>query len=317
MKSKTTAYVLWFFFGLWGGHRFYLGRPGMGILYLFTLGLFGVGWIYDLFTLSKQVDKYNAGYGVPQKEETIIHAAYTNNEEVIKTGRYDYTILDELFDEFSGTSDELRIKDVPLRIEYGGGRDGHSIRDIDIKSVSRSRDFDNPTTMSFEYFVTAYCHYRNANRTFTVSRIISAESSGEKTDIVLFLFGICKAGDGYNRVLAIKYIREFLKEYTPERKEISILTYIARIDGTFSKKERAIITNYAIENNYLPGIAPEYWVEELNNFEPSTRLFKQFVKRLEATEKFYNVAKEIAGKDSIRLGAFNLVKKPGGDFEKP
>jgi TM2 domain-containing membrane protein YozV len=59
MKSKFVAYVLWFFLGLIGGHKFYLGKVGMGILYLFTGGLFGIGWIIDLFTLGNQVDLYN------------------------------------------------------------------------------------------------------------------------------------------------------------------------------------------------------------------------------------------------------------------
>ena len=62
MKSKTVAYLLWFFFGLWGFHKFYLGKVGIGVLYLFTLGLFFIGWFIDLFTLGTQVDTYNALY---------------------------------------------------------------------------------------------------------------------------------------------------------------------------------------------------------------------------------------------------------------
>ncbi|MEO0639466.1 MAG: TM2 domain-containing protein, partial [Bacteroidota bacterium] len=34
MKSKTTAYLLWFFLGGLGIHKFYLGKAGAGILYL-------------------------------------------------------------------------------------------------------------------------------------------------------------------------------------------------------------------------------------------------------------------------------------------
>lgn len=60
MKSKSTAYVLWLFLGIFGAHKFYLGKTGIGILYFFTFGLFGFGWIIDAFTLGGQVDMYNA-----------------------------------------------------------------------------------------------------------------------------------------------------------------------------------------------------------------------------------------------------------------
>jgi TM2 domain-containing membrane protein YozV len=63
MKSKGTAYVLWFFFGLLGVHKFYLNKAGLGILYFFTCGLFFIGWFIDLFTLGSQVDTYNALFG--------------------------------------------------------------------------------------------------------------------------------------------------------------------------------------------------------------------------------------------------------------
>jgi hypothetical protein len=59
MKSKVVAYLLLFLTGIWGGHHFYLGRPGKGLLYLLTSGLFCLGWIYDLFTLDRQVDEAN------------------------------------------------------------------------------------------------------------------------------------------------------------------------------------------------------------------------------------------------------------------
>lgn len=60
MKSKGIAYLLWFFFGLLGIHKFYLNKIAIGIIYLLTGGLFFIGWIYDLFTLGNQVDIYNA-----------------------------------------------------------------------------------------------------------------------------------------------------------------------------------------------------------------------------------------------------------------
>jgi TM2 domain-containing membrane protein YozV len=63
LKSKGVAYLLWFFLGLVGAHKFYLGKTGMGILYIFTLGFLFIGWIIDVFTLGSQVDLYNALHG--------------------------------------------------------------------------------------------------------------------------------------------------------------------------------------------------------------------------------------------------------------
>jgi TM2 domain-containing membrane protein YozV len=59
MKSKTTAYLLLFTLGIFGGHKFYLEKIGTGILYFFTLGFFFIGCIIDFFTLGDQVDAYN------------------------------------------------------------------------------------------------------------------------------------------------------------------------------------------------------------------------------------------------------------------
>ncbi len=61
MKSKGVAYVLWLLslVGLCGIYRFYLGKYGTGIIWLLTLGVFGVGALIDLFTLGEQVERIN------------------------------------------------------------------------------------------------------------------------------------------------------------------------------------------------------------------------------------------------------------------
>ena len=58
-RELWIAYLLWFLLGPVGVHKFYLGKIGMGILYLFTGGIFLIGWIIDLFTLPSQVRTYN------------------------------------------------------------------------------------------------------------------------------------------------------------------------------------------------------------------------------------------------------------------
>ena len=40
------------------GHKFYEGKIGMGILYLFTCGLFGIGWLIDVISLLCKPNPY-------------------------------------------------------------------------------------------------------------------------------------------------------------------------------------------------------------------------------------------------------------------
>lgn len=55
----SLAWIFLVFFGLLGVHRMYMGKWLTGILYIFTFGLFGLGWLYDLWTLNSQVDELN------------------------------------------------------------------------------------------------------------------------------------------------------------------------------------------------------------------------------------------------------------------
>lgn len=55
----TVAWVLLTFLGVFGAHRFYLGKWLTGLLWLLTGGLFLCGWLYDLWTLNEQVDARN------------------------------------------------------------------------------------------------------------------------------------------------------------------------------------------------------------------------------------------------------------------
>ncbi len=48
--SLVVGYILWIF-GFLGAHRFYFGKPISGTIYFFTLGIFFIGWIVDLFLI--------------------------------------------------------------------------------------------------------------------------------------------------------------------------------------------------------------------------------------------------------------------------
>lgn len=48
--STAVGYILWIF-GFTGSHRFYFGKPISGLIWLFTLGLLGIGWLVDVFLI--------------------------------------------------------------------------------------------------------------------------------------------------------------------------------------------------------------------------------------------------------------------------
>ncbi len=59
--SYTLAWVLLTFLGMFGVHRMYMGKWITGIIYLFTVGLFGLGYLYDYWTLNDQISIRHRG----------------------------------------------------------------------------------------------------------------------------------------------------------------------------------------------------------------------------------------------------------------
>ncbi len=57
----SVAWILQTFLGVFGIHRFYMGKIWTGILWLLTGGLVGFGYLYDYCTLNGQVDAVNRG----------------------------------------------------------------------------------------------------------------------------------------------------------------------------------------------------------------------------------------------------------------
>ncbi len=56
--DKWVAFFLCLFLGVFGAHKFYEGKVGAGILYLFTAGLFGFGWFIDTIVILCKPNPY-------------------------------------------------------------------------------------------------------------------------------------------------------------------------------------------------------------------------------------------------------------------
>ena len=57
-KNITIDFILCLLFGYLGVHKFYEKKNSLGILYLFTMGLFGIGWLIDLVILFIKLLKF-------------------------------------------------------------------------------------------------------------------------------------------------------------------------------------------------------------------------------------------------------------------
>ncbi len=57
-RNKWIALVLCLFLGCFGAHKFYEGDTEMGTLYLFTVGLFGIGVLVDFINILRKPTMY-------------------------------------------------------------------------------------------------------------------------------------------------------------------------------------------------------------------------------------------------------------------
>ncbi|MDR2108298.1 MAG: TM2 domain-containing protein [Coriobacteriales bacterium] len=64
-KGWPTTLLLCLFLGIFGAHRFYVGKSWSGFLWLLTFGLLGLGWLVDLAVILFK--GFKDGRGLPVK----------------------------------------------------------------------------------------------------------------------------------------------------------------------------------------------------------------------------------------------------------
>ena len=71
-KSKGIAYLIWLFFGIFGGHRYYMGDIRIGIAMTLTGGGGGLWFLLDIFFIGKRIESKNVDLKLKQEQEIRI-----------------------------------------------------------------------------------------------------------------------------------------------------------------------------------------------------------------------------------------------------
>ena|SRR5674476_46191 len=86
-RSRTTTLLLAIFLGVFGAHRFYVGKTGTGVLMAITVGGLGLWWLYDIILIASQAFRDAEGQVV---------ASWEPESEHLLTASSAANILDEL-----------------------------------------------------------------------------------------------------------------------------------------------------------------------------------------------------------------------------
>ncbi len=125
-----------------------------------------------------------------------------------------------------GDANRYRVPAEDLLITYRNQAGHATKRKITLQTVLRSESGD--------LLVHAYCHLRDANRTFNASRIEKMMKDDQEVDVESYLGALVEQSP--------ERIYERLIETREE--ELLALMYIAKIDGRFTKAEREIMGTY-------------------------------------------------------------------------
>lgn len=126
--NKWVSLLLCIFLGYLGAHKFYERKYGMGVLYLVTLGLFGIGCFVDFVLILCKPNPYYVGKQVPSPETSSLETASNIPTPV----DMDTSITDSIFsvsiesnivekDIYQRTRGELPMADVGGYVSPSGG----------------------------------------------------------------------------------------------------------------------------------------------------------------------------------------------------
>ncbi len=118
------------------------------------------------------------------------------------------------------------------------------------------------------FYIVAYCHLRNAQRQFSLDRIVSLyDSSGnEIQNPKEYFLALYKQTPKYKTENALKEKAE----------QLSLLVFLARADGTMRKNEREIILKYL--DSQIQGLDLDAVEKRVKSMQCDLRAFNQILK---------------------------------------
>ena len=101
-KSRAVALALCIPLGVFGAHRFYVGKIGTGLLQLCTLGGMGLWWLYDLITIAsgefRDVDGQRVRLWDPEEAAPLTAGVPQELLDELETLRHEVSELSERVD---------------------------------------------------------------------------------------------------------------------------------------------------------------------------------------------------------------------------
>lgn len=101
-KSRAVALALCIPLGVFGAHRFYVGKIGTGLLQLCTLGGLGLWYLYDLITIAsgefRDVNERRVSLWDPEDANALTHGVPQELMDEIESLRQEVSELAERLD---------------------------------------------------------------------------------------------------------------------------------------------------------------------------------------------------------------------------
>lgn len=191
-KSGPVAFLLCLFLGMFGIHRFYVGKIGTGILMLITGGAFGIWILVDLILIvnNKFEDKQGNALELTSNPSTFKKAIMTIGAAVAGFFVFSVTFIAIIFYLTSGLVDT--IKDQLKALQSG---------EIEKAYSYTSKDFQKATSFNdFKKFIDQYPSLKNNKSSFFNEREIKDNTGTVR--------GTLTAKDGAKTPIQYKLIRE-------------------------------------------------------------------------------------------------------------